>query len=181
MRSLRQDRRVCYSRPTARLCGCENCRSKSWPTIKNKVIIQRRAIGISSMFSTRGHATMNLSEFKAWFEGFTESMDGPPGEKAWKRIQDRIKSIKSDEPTTQRVFHEYYEKPWKRWYGAAYKKDNDLEPLGRRHRLDLSQAIQKSGTTQQGMADNAVLPDDFDSCAAFTRLGLAEALSLKAR
>lgn len=36
---------------------------------------------------------MNLSEFKAWFEGFTEDMDGPPNAKQWKRIKARVKEI----------------------------------------------------------------------------------------
>jgi len=36
---------------------------------------------------------MTPSEFKAWFEGFTENMKGPPGEKAWARIQARVKEI----------------------------------------------------------------------------------------
>lgn len=36
---------------------------------------------------------MTLSEFKAWFEGFTEGMDGPPSLKQWERIQARVKEI----------------------------------------------------------------------------------------
>ena len=36
---------------------------------------------------------MTLSEFKAWFEGFTESLSGPPNPDQWKRIQDRVKQI----------------------------------------------------------------------------------------
>lgn len=36
---------------------------------------------------------MNLSEFKAWFEGFTEGMDGPPNEAQWKRICERLATV----------------------------------------------------------------------------------------
>lgn len=36
---------------------------------------------------------MTLAEFKAWFEGFTEDMDGAPNTKQWKRIKDRVKQI----------------------------------------------------------------------------------------
>ena len=36
---------------------------------------------------------MTLSEFKAWFEGFTENIDGKPNEKQWKRIKARVKEI----------------------------------------------------------------------------------------
>ena len=41
---------------------------------------------------------MNLAEFKAWFEGFTENMDGLPGPKEWARVCERVKEIKA-EPT----------------------------------------------------------------------------------
>lgn len=36
---------------------------------------------------------MTLAEFKAWFEGYTEGMDGPPNEKQWARIKARVKEI----------------------------------------------------------------------------------------
>lgn len=36
---------------------------------------------------------MTLPEFKAWFEGFTETMEGPPNEKQWARIQERIAEV----------------------------------------------------------------------------------------
>jgi hypothetical protein len=36
---------------------------------------------------------MTPSEFKAWFEGFTEGLDGRPTEKQWERIVSRVKEI----------------------------------------------------------------------------------------
>lgn len=36
---------------------------------------------------------MTPAEFKAWFDGFTEGMDGPPSAKQWKKITDKVKSI----------------------------------------------------------------------------------------
>lgn len=56
---------------------------------------------------------MTLSEFKAWFSGFTEDMDGPPNAKQWKRIQARVKEI-SGVALTERVFVDRY---WPRWWG----------------------------------------------------------------
>lgn len=50
---------------------------------------------------------MTLSEFKAWFEGFTETMDGPPSLKQWERIQARVKEI-TGSPVTERVFVDRY-------------------------------------------------------------------------
>lgn len=51
---------------------------------------------------------MTVSEFKAWFEGFTEAMDGPPDAKQWARIQSKVKEI-ADKPSVA-----YREPPVKR-------------------------------------------------------------------
>lgn len=53
---------------------------------------------------------MNLSEFKAWFEGFTEAMDKPPTAKQWKRIKERVDEITSD-PTPWPIFVDRYVYP----------------------------------------------------------------------
>lgn len=58
---------------------------------------------------------MNLSEFKAWFEGFTEDMYGPPNAKQWKRIKKRVSKITSD-PTTWPIYIERYVKPYQPWW-----------------------------------------------------------------
>ena len=55
---------------------------------------------------------MNLSEFSAWFEGFTENMDGPPNKKQWARIQKRVAEIVSD-PTPWPIFVERYVRPYR--------------------------------------------------------------------
>lgn len=36
---------------------------------------------------------MTPQEFKAWFEGFTEAMEGPPTAAQWDRIQQKVKSL----------------------------------------------------------------------------------------
>lgn len=36
---------------------------------------------------------MKLDEFKAWFEGFTEGLEGAPTAKQWKRIKERVGEI----------------------------------------------------------------------------------------
>ncbi len=36
---------------------------------------------------------MTTQQFKAWFEGFTEQMSGPPNELQWKRIKEKISSV----------------------------------------------------------------------------------------
>lgn len=36
---------------------------------------------------------MTVSEFKAWFEGFTETLEGAPTQKQWDRIKARVKEV----------------------------------------------------------------------------------------
>lgn len=141
---------------------------------------------------------MNLPEFKAWFEGFTESMDGPPGEKAWKRIRDRIGSINSDEPTTRHVFHEYYARPWQRWYndgpwwGVPYSGGQGIGVAAVQGIVPMSSmgasianaegAMQAQNGVNSAMGYQPVPSDEgttmFDAQSAFNKLGRAEALSL---
>lgn len=41
---------------------------------------------------------MNLPEFKAWFEGFSEFLEGPPNEKQWARVKEHIAELTGGEP-----------------------------------------------------------------------------------
>lgn len=60
---------------------------------------------------------MHLSEFKAWFEGFTEDMNGPPNKDQWARIRKRVKEITADYTPTP-IFIDRYVTPYHRyWYG----------------------------------------------------------------
>lgn len=76
---------------------------------------------------------MTLQEFKAWFEGYTESLNGPPGEKQWKRICDRVKQIDGT-VTSYPVFVErYYPRPTFLWNGYPTNMgvgyvDNTVDP-----------------------------------------------------
>jgi hypothetical protein len=63
---------------------------------------------------------MTPSEFKAWFEGFTEAMDGRPTERQWDAIKRRVGEI-DGRPVTERVFIDCYWpefRPfgWHPWY-----------------------------------------------------------------
>ncbi len=58
---------------------------------------------------------MKLSEFKAWFEGFTESMTGAPDEDQWKRIKARIAEI-DGVAVTQPVFIDRYVHPYRPYW-----------------------------------------------------------------
>jgi hypothetical protein len=58
---------------------------------------------------------MTLSEFKAWFEGLSESMEAPPTEDQWKRIKARVAEINGT-ATPYPVFVDRYVTPYRRYY-----------------------------------------------------------------
>ena len=58
---------------------------------------------------------MKIQEFKAWFEGFTENLEGTPNEMQWKKIQKRVKEI-DDAPITERIFIDRYWKQYEKIY-----------------------------------------------------------------
>lgn len=58
---------------------------------------------------------MHLSEFQAWFEGFTEEMKGPPNKDQWGKIKKRVKEITADY-TPAPIFIERYYEPWRRYW-----------------------------------------------------------------
>ncbi len=126
---------------------------------------------------------MNLSEFKAWFEGFTENMDGPPGEKAWKRILAKIGEITDAPPTTYPVYIDRWVRPyWDRYWGPYY---GGIGVAG--GGIGMSYTSNSSGgelkqesmlgmqCLNNSMGDNRI---HWNSGDAFKELGRAEAKSL---
>lgn len=61
---------------------------------------------------------MTLAEFKAWFEGFTEDMDGAPNEKQFERIKAKVKDI-DGVAITKTVFVDRYVEPYRRYWPVA--------------------------------------------------------------
>lgn len=57
---------------------------------------------------------MNLGEFKAWFEGFSEGIKDRPTKKQWERIQERVSEIVS-EATPYPVFVDRYIPSYLNW------------------------------------------------------------------
>ncbi len=62
---------------------------------------------------------MTLAEFKAWFEGFTETLKAAPNEKQWERIKARVAEIDGT-VTTYPVFVDRYIPPYRRWYDGVW-------------------------------------------------------------
>lgn len=54
---------------------------------------------------------MTPSEFKAWFSGFTEGLEGTPTEKQWERICKRVEEIDGT-PSTPIYIERYRDRWW---------------------------------------------------------------------
>jgi hypothetical protein len=119
---------------------------------------------------------MTPSEFKHWFEGFTEAMHGLPNSKQWARIQERVKEI-NDVVTSYPIFVEKYW-PARRWneytsyYGATWG-GSSLDAVG----IGLDSAVGKSSLeAYQGIKEHyqGVDKQSWNSADAFKNLGLAD-------
>lgn len=131
---------------------------------------------------------MTLSEFKAWFEGFTESMDGPPSLKQWERIQGRVKEI-TGAPVSYPVFVDRYLPAVKPWWA-----DDIHRYTVRATGAAVPYATLNAGPCQAAMgvgavnfasqnqmqAQGRIASMQFDSHSAMNALGKADADALKA-
>ena len=137
---------------------------------------------------------MNLAEFKAWFEGFTEILEGPPSEKQWARIQEKVGQIKDAPPVTIKHFHDYYYRPWRRYYEGPYWSVTNAVSTNSVQGLSSGSICvsggQATGAAPQLTADylrqmrseydshDEAVGAPFDSSSAFAELGRAEFRSL---
>lgn len=59
---------------------------------------------------------MTPQEFKAWFDGFTEAMDGHPTEAQWVKVKQRVSEI-DGKPISYPVYVDrYWPRDYPRWY-----------------------------------------------------------------
>lgn len=112
---------------------------------------------------------MTPSEFKAWFGGFTEALEGTPSEEQWKRIKARVAEI-DGRPITEHVYVHRYLPSY--YYGTPYWQAPYV------YCGTGGATGPNSGVTVNG--SNALLTNgnnaaSFDSHAAMLSLGRAEA------
>jgi len=135
---------------------------------------------------------MNLSEFKAWFEGFTENLDGKPDAKQWARIKAKIGEIKDAPPTSYPVFVDrywnyprpWYERPWYTGpYWAAYQGGvSSAQSAGGVQGLQSAVLAASQNSMQALLASRDPAPEaqvTFNSGDAFRALGRADAESMR--
>lgn len=60
---------------------------------------------------------MQLSEFKAWFEGYTEGLEGAPTKAQFDRIKAKVSEI-TGTPITYPVYIDRYVEPYRRYYAT---------------------------------------------------------------
>jgi hypothetical protein len=113
--------------------------------------------------------TMTPTEFKAWFDGFTEALDGIPNEDQWKRIKARVAEI-DGKPTSYPVYIDRYwptyQRTWGPYWGTYCGTSSTYTTTPA-----TSLAVMSSGTTTNGGSVN----HDFNSITAMYALGKADA------
>lgn len=134
---------------------------------------------------------MTLSEFKAWFEGFSEGIDTAPTEKQFAKIKAKVALI-TGTPTTYPVFIDRYRTyldgiwiaPDRYPYTVSY--GTQLDAVGRNDGIGVCNAETASlasseGTVFGGYSDGVhrgpMIGKPFDSHAAMRELGRAEAIN----
>lgn len=77
---------------------------------------------------------MKTSEFKAWFEGFVENLDGAPTAAQFDKIRAKVAEI-DETAVTERVYLDRYVYPHRKWWGDYWSttslRDDDGEWVAR--------------------------------------------------
>ena len=67
---------------------------------------------------------MKTSEFRAWFEGFTENIEGAPSEAQFAKIKAKV--IEIDEvAVTERIYVDRYVQPWRPYWDRYWSYTGD--------------------------------------------------------
>ncbi len=72
---------------------------------------------------------MTKNEFKAWFQGFSEGIEGQPTEAQWQRVCERVNEIDGKE-TTYPVFIDRYVEPYRRYLQYPYLAYGNVSQAG---------------------------------------------------
>lgn len=109
---------------------------------------------------------MTLSEFKAWFEGYTEGLEAAPTKAQFDRIKEKVKEI-SGTPVSYPVYIDRYVEPYRRYWGQYWGA------TGVGYATSNSVATYAANAAFAPKGDSVT--ETFDSHAAMYALGKAEA------
>ena len=123
---------------------------------------------------------MTLSEFKAWFEGYTEGLEGAPTKAQFDRIKEKVKEI-SGTPVTYPIYVDRWVQPYRPYWdryratvGMATGPTTYLGAVARNDGIGVANFASygpERGRYETG-ADQTI---EFDSHAAMYELGKMEA------
>lgn len=115
---------------------------------------------------------MKLNEFKAWFEGYTESMEGAPSKKQWERIKEQVAAVDgvAITPYSYPVYIDRYVRPYyPQYWGQAMGVGNVSTVL-------LSGQAQNSANYVSALNNSSQSAgQSFDGASAMYAAGKAEA------
>lgn len=109
---------------------------------------------------------MTNSEFKAWFDGFTEAMGGAPNSKQWERIKTKVKEIDGASITRHYV---------ERYYPAGYPYWGMGASLSCSGPAQASVTNNLAGMQGHNAMNHAGAAQSFDSQSAMYALGRMDA------
>jgi len=119
-------------------------------------------------------------EFKAWFAGFTDGFAGPPDEKRWERVKERVAQI-DEAPATQYTFHNYL--PYRQVqhtqpiYRGPYPVQWPTFLAGSADVVVATSAQNAVAGAASGLAHVPPTDEPWDGLSAMYDLGKADALS----
>lgn len=118
---------------------------------------------------------MTLSEFKAWFEGFSEGIDKAPTEKQFAKIKAKVAEI-NGAPLTQTIFVDRYVRPYPSYWERPYATWSTSGGTTVQATASLKNLYASTGGSQR-TAPSEFTDGYFDSHAAMRDLGRVEALN----
>lgn len=109
---------------------------------------------------------MTPSEFKAWFDGFSEGIENLPTENQWKRIKARVAEIDGVTISYPAFVQRYWPAPY--YYSTPYVYCGGSTGGG---------SLGVTATVTGALLTNAVFANNWNSHTAMAQLGRDEALA----
>lgn len=118
---------------------------------------------------------MTPQEFKAWFDGFTEALDGVPTVTQWDRIKARVAEI-DGKPVTERIYLDRYLPALPTYPVYPYRPYWSAVGTGVSNGLgNISLCVGNSSMSAGNATADVPLSAGFNSTEAMTSLGRLEA------
>ena len=121
---------------------------------------------------------MQVSEFKAWFEGFTESIEGLPNKKQWERVKEKVALVDGKSIVYREYVDRWYSRPYygSSWTTLSYNAaDTNCNGVGSSQIMYSNSGVK----TIAGVENYSMNEKNYDSHTAMYSLGKSEALEVE--